>query len=140
TEITEQNVEEKLVELVEYGNKVKASPDTPPPAGVSKFAGEKFLFVCGHEKRDDRCGKTAPAIISAFRESATKQNLNVKTLACSHLGGHKYAGNVISYPSGIWLGRVAPYHADVVLREVVVGEKIIRGLWRGKLGWDKEGI
>jgi len=33
----------------------------------------------------------------------------------SHIGGHKYAGNVIVYPSGTWYGRVTPCHVPHLL-------------------------
>ncbi|KXS15843.1 hypothetical protein M427DRAFT_134861 [Gonapodya prolifera JEL478] len=138
-DVTIANAESKLAELLQYADQAKAAPDTLLPAGITKISAEKFLFVCGHQKRDDRCGVVGPSLVSALRESSAKLNLDssIKVLACSHVGGHKYAGNLIAYPAGVWLGRVAPYHAEVVLREVVQGGKVIRGLWRGQLGWCK---
>jgi (2Fe-2S) ferredoxin len=60
----------------------------------------------------------------------------------SHIGGHKFAGNVIVYipPSltghplkgmGIWYGRVAPQHVEDIVAETVLKGKVVRELWRG---------
>jgi (2Fe-2S) ferredoxin len=36
-------------------------------------------------------------------------------LFCLYLGGHKFAGNVIVYPSGTWYGRVLPCHIPLLI-------------------------
>ena len=64
----------------------------------------------------------------------------------SHIGGHKYAGNVIVYlppeednwnkgGKGIWYGRVGK-RADVekIVDETILGGKIIQELLRGGVG------
>lgn len=65
----------------------------------------------------------------------------------SHIGGHKFAGNVILYiPSGtktqdgkesglagcgIWYGRVEPKHVEGIVKETVLGGRVIEDLFRG---------
>ncbi|KAG4417622.1 hypothetical protein IFR04_009267 [Cadophora malorum] len=65
----------------------------------------------------------------------------------SHIGGHKFAGNVILYippgaktadgkahelaGCGIWYGRVEPRHVDGIIRETVLGGRVIEDLFRG---------
>lgn len=64
----------------------------------------------------------------------------------SHIGGHKFAGNVIIYlpphlrqngkphplaGHGIWYGRVEPRHVEGVIRETVDGGRIIKDMFRG---------
>ena len=64
----------------------------------------------------------------------------------SHVGGHKWAGNVILYfppqsvselgPSplagkGIWYGRVEPKHVEGIISETIKGAKVIKELFRG---------
>lgn len=64
----------------------------------------------------------------------------------SHIGGHRFAGNVIIYvpPAmmagqtkhalagmGIWYGRVEPRHVEGIVAETVLGGSIIRDLSRG---------
>jgi (2Fe-2S) ferredoxin len=64
-------------------------------------------------------------------------------MATSHVGGHNIAGNMIIYrpgwKQGIWYGRVSPCDVDDIIRETVVGGKILARYWRGGLPngmWD----
>ena len=65
----------------------------------------------------------------------------------SHIGGHKYAGNVILYlptslagnslgGSGIWYGRVDPSKVEGIVQETVLNGRIIADLFRGGIGAD----
>nr|VWP01663.1 Guanyl nucleotide exchange factor Sql2 [Ganoderma boninense] len=81
-------------------------------------------------------------------------------LFCSHVGQHKFAGNVIvrlsfasvvrcradeahsttfdlqiNMPTGaaVWYGRVTPHEVDAIVRETVVGGKVLPALLRGGL-------
>ena len=60
----------------------------------------------------------------------------------SHVGGHKFAGNVIIYlppdqgnaelsGAGVWYGRVGPEHIDGIVRETMVNGRIVGDLFRG---------
>lgn len=57
------------------------------------------IFVCCHGSRDRRCGVCGPALIAKFKDEIDVQNLHchVSVSPCSHIGGHKYAGNVIIF-------------------------------------------
>lgn len=55
------------------------------------------LLICAHTNFDARCGACGPVLVSKFRESIKESGSNLKVWACSHIGGHKYAGNVIAY-------------------------------------------
>lgn len=103
-------------------------------SGARKLDYSHIILVCVHMSRDARCGTIGPAIIDALRETAKEKGANVKVIGCSHVGGHKYAGNVIVYPSGDWYGRVLPHHAPAIIEEVVGQGKIIQELWRGRIG------
>lgn len=67
----------------------------------------------------------------------------------SHIGGHKFAGNVIIYipPStvpafsqhplagkGVWYGRVEPRHVEGIVKETLGKGVIIKELFRGGIG------
>lgn len=64
----------------------------------------------------------------------------------SHVGGHAWAGNVIVYfPSdvahglagmGVWYGRVEPRHVEGIVKETVLGGRVIEELFRGGIGRD----
>ncbi|KDQ20689.1 hypothetical protein BOTBODRAFT_26706 [Botryobasidium botryosum FD-172 SS1] len=52
----------------------------------------------------------------------------------SHTGGHKYAGNMIlCFPQGasVWYGKMTPHEVPEVVRQTIVGGKIMPGLLRG---------
>lgn len=55
----------------------------------------------------------------------------------SHVGGHKFAGNIVIYlPNGstVWYGRVNPRDIKSIVEETIIGGKIIPELLRGALG------
>ncbi|KAL5178107.1 SEC14 cytosolic factor [Glycine soja] len=60
-----------------------------------------YVFVCSHGSRDRRCGVFGPILVSRFREEIELHGLQGKVLisSCSHIGGNKYAGNVIIFGS-----------------------------------------
>ena len=60
-----------------------------------------YVFVCAHASRDKRCGACGPVLVTRFKEEIEGQGLDgqVSVSACSHVGGHKYAGNVIIFSS-----------------------------------------
>ncbi|KAG4399950.1 hypothetical protein GLYMA_08G331532v4 [Glycine max] len=62
-----------------------------------------YVFVCSHGSRDRRCGVFGPILVSRFREEIELHGLQGKVLisSCSHIGGNKYAGNVIIFGSSI---------------------------------------
>ncbi|CCL99435.1 uncharacterized protein FIBRA_01453 [Fibroporia radiculosa] len=60
----------------------------------------------------------------------------------SHMGGHKFAGNIIiNMPQGasVWYGRVTPHEVDAIVKETVVGGKILPPLLRGGLNLVRPG-
>ncbi|KAH9951699.1 Sucraseferredoxin-like protein [Amylocystis lapponica] len=60
----------------------------------------------------------------------------------SHIGGHKFAGNVIIYtPQGVavWYGRVTPHEVEAVVKETIIGGKILPPLLRGGLNLARPG-
>lgn len=69
------------------------------------------VTVCVHRERDDRCGDCGPLVFEAFHEAAEAMGLDdgeVTFHRSSHVGGHRFAGNVLVYPGGTWYGYVRP--------------------------------
>lgn len=58
-----------------------------------------YVFVCAHGSRDRRCGVCGPILIEKFKEEISLRGLEGQVFVspCSHIGGHKYAGNVIIF-------------------------------------------
>ncbi|KAG0468911.1 hypothetical protein HPP92_018239 [Vanilla planifolia] len=116
------------------------------PGAVETLTGS-FVFVCAHGTRDRRCGVCGPVLIRKFKEEINSRGLQgqVSVSACSHIGGHKYAGNVIIFSSsasgevtGHWYGYVTPVDVPLLLDQHIGKGEIVDYLWRGQMGLKEE--
>lgn len=125
-----------------------SSPTRITPAGELAY-----IFLCSHRTRDKRCAITANILQKAFNERLSELDLyrdasddrpgGVKVACVSHVGGHKYAANVIIYTksgNAIWLARIAPEHVNKVLECCVLKGEVFPELLRGAfktnpVGW-----
>ncbi|GMP30229.1 hypothetical protein CsSME_00004990 [Camellia sinensis var. sinensis] len=111
--------------------------------GTEFSDGDVLIFLEMIKYRDQRCGVCGPALIEKFNEEIELRGLKdqVFVSACSHVGGHKYAGNLIIFSTdqegniaGHWYGYVTPNDvADLLEKHIGKGE-IIENLWRGQMG------
>ncbi|TKA66930.1 hypothetical protein B0A49_08933 [Cryomyces minteri] len=128
---------------------------------------EILVLVCGHGGRDSRCGVMGPLLRAEFEEQLRAHNIrvltgpppaadteaeqdraarghapNARVGGISHVGGHKFAGNVIvcvppaftTNPlagKAIWYGRVGPEHVQGIVRETLLRGTVIKELFRG---------
>lgn len=134
-----------------------------------------LVLICGHGGRDKRCGIIGPILRDEFEKclpmkdvqimkgpvditqdgqrpalppSAPEESVRTARVGLiSHIGGHKFAGNVILYippgmkaPNGgahslagcgIWYGRVEPKHVEGIIQETLLSGKVIADLFRG---------
>lgn len=119
-----------------------------------------------------RCGMMAPVLEAEFTrvlrsagftsvgsEGGVLDGLDHANVGLiSHVGGHKYAGNVIVYippkmtvrstgsesgettalhplaGKGIWYGRVEPRHVQGIVEETVLGGRVVVDHFRGGIG------
>ena len=91
------------------------------------------ILICGHMNRDRRCGTVGPLIKEALEKELKDKEMMDQVLICmvSHVGGHKFAGNVIIYPGGHWYGRVQPCDAKVIVEEHLMKQRVVKERWRG---------
>lgn len=89
------------------------------------------IFVCVHGARDARCGECGPPLRAAL-EGAAASHEDVAVRATSHVGGHKYAGNVLVYPAGVWYGHATPEDAPRIIAHARAG-RIVEELYRGSM-------
>eukprot|EP00123_Amoebidium_parasiticum_P001091 comp12094_c0_seq1/m.6826 comp12094_c0_seq1/g.6826 ORF comp12094_c0_seq1/g.6826 comp12094_c0_seq1/m.6826 type:complete len:314 (-) comp12094_c0_seq1:39-980(-) len=131
-----------ITEYMAGGRKDSVGPFTTQP-----LSDPRSVFVCSHTNRDKRCGYMGPKLIDSFRECLEKEGLGSITVrACSHVGGHVYAGNVIVYstrtPSntlgGDWYGYVDPSGAQEIVSQHIKNGKVVLRLWRGGMGLSEE--
>lgn len=120
----------------------------PWASGLQEVLTGSHVFVCAHNTRDKRCGVCGPALIEKFKEEIEMKGLKdqVFVAACSHVGGHKYAGNLIIFSagsdgkvSGHWYGYVAPSDVPELLDQHIGKGEIIERIWRGQMGAIVEG-
>ncbi|KAL2129952.1 hypothetical protein VTI74DRAFT_7076 [Chaetomium olivicolor] len=139
---------------------------------------EVVVLICGHGGRDQRCGIFGPVLRDEFESRLPEQGVELLTGPVevewekgaklegektgreyaarvgliSHIGGHKFAGNVIVYlppglktrdgemhplaGHGIWYGRVEPKHVEGVVRETILEGRVIEELFRGGINRD----
>lgn len=120
------------------------------------------ILICSHGGRDQRCGIMGPLLQAEFKRVMRNRgydagddngtdpvvdrpgHCNIGVI--SHIGGHKYAGNVIVYipptavhslaGAGIWYGRVEPKHVDGIVEETIVKGRVIKDHFRGGISKD----
>jgi hypothetical protein len=83
----------------------------PTPVTAPIFA------VCTHGRHDKCCAKFGLPVFCAFRDHAGES-----AWQCSHVGGDRFAANVVVFPYGIYYGRVTPEEAAEVIRSTNAGE------------------
>lgn len=142
--------------------------------GIRDIKNEVIVLICGHGGRDQRCGVYGPLLRTEFEarlaeqgpekievlkgaaapaekedlEEESKKVWGARVGLISHIGGHKFAGNVIVYippglkiydsdvphplaGHGIWYGRVEPKHVDGIVKETIGKGNVIKELFRG---------
>jgi len=117
------------------------------------------VFACVHQARDKRCGYTGPILIDAIKAEIAKRGSGKKlpVLGISHVGGHKFAGNVIVFSPrsksitpksskdssqndskdnsviGDWYGYVTPKDVPSIV-DSGFNHTVIPRIWRGAMG------
>jgi hypothetical protein len=79
---------------------IDALPATDLDAGTPLEA--PLWLVCTHGRRDPCCARLGVPVYEALRADADPESV----WQSSHLGGHRFAGNVLVLPHGLQLGRV----------------------------------
>lgn len=140
-EDTTQVLNEVVPRLVEcrtnHSEEIPASLQTSiPNVKVVADASSAYIFLCSHKTRDKKCGVTAPIMkkemdlylreIGLYRDFGDERRGGVPVSYVNHIGGHKYAANVIIYikKSGknIWLARCKPSNVIPIIDECVVND------------------
>jgi hypothetical protein len=101
---------------------MEVQPDRP----AGELSTEPIYLVCAHGRHDTCCavyGRPVVAALAALRPDATWE--------CSHVGGDRFAPNVITLPHGLYYGQLEPADAaDLVARQE--SGRMIPALLRGR--------
>ncbi len=102
---------------------------TPPPDGDDHA--DPLVLVCTHAKRDACCALWGRPVADAL--NAEHPEL---VWSSSHLGGHRFAGNLVVLPAGLAYGFLQPADALRVVRRHLDGHIDLEHL-RGRSGLDR---
>ena len=77
-----------------------------------------LFLVCTHGKHDRCCAKYGRPLYDAVREQVDEDWVWQST----HVGGDRFAGNLVVLPDGVYYGRVEPSEAWPLLESALAGE------------------
>ncbi len=86
-----------------------------------------IILVCAHGRRDACCARLGLPLFDALAPHVAPERL----WQSSHLGGHRFAPNVLLLPQGVQLGRIPVARAAEVV-EKLAGARIPLDLYRGR--------
>ena len=90
---------------------------------------DPILLVCTNGKRDACCALRGRALVAALADDHAE-----RTWECSHLGGHRFAGNLVCLPDGIVYGRVGPADGPR-LADAYLDGRLDPARLRGRSAW-----
>ena len=99
----------------------EAFPGTPELA-----LAEPLYAVCTHGTHDKCCAKFGIPLYCTLRDT-----VGAAAWQCSHVGGDRFAGNVVVFPYGIYYGRVMPHDVQILVDKTKQGEIVLRH-YRGR--------
>jgi hypothetical protein len=86
-------------------------------AYASQINQDPLYLVCTNGRRDPCCAADGPSV---FRTLSRLPDLQV--WQTSHLGGHRFAANLVYLPDGLFFGRLDPISAARVVADLQRGE------------------
>ena len=100
--------------------------DLDPGAPTGTPTDAPTFLVCTHGRRDPCCaGRGWPVAVALTAE------LPDQTWQCSHVGGDRFAANVVILPHGLYYGHVTPDNAVAIARRHLEGRVTVESL-RGR--------
>lgn len=98
----------------------------PLDGSAGEATSDAFYLVCTHGRHDACCaveGRPVAAALDRLRPGAAWE--------CSHVGGDRFAANVLAMPHGLYYGRVSPGSAAELVAAHEAGE-VLPDLLRGQ--------
>lgn len=86
--------------------------DSPTPPGVGRPGPPSVHLVCTNGRHDACCADQGRPVVRALDETDVPE-----VWESSHVGGDRFAANVVCLPSGVFFGRVAADEAAPLLHE-----------------------
>lgn len=122
-----------------------------------------LVLLCSHATRDARCGQSAPLLrkeferhlrpLGLYRDLEDERPGGVGIYFINHVGGHKFAANVMIYRRGdsasasgqrtdeaaqcMWLARVKPTDVENLVRYTILQGKLVHPERQLRGGFDR---
>ena len=95
----------------------------PVPGDVSSAPGwerhdDHVVLVCTNGKHDACCATFGRPVVRTLRASPCAETV----WECSHIGGDRFAGNVVLLPEGVYFGRCTPESAEAMVDRYRAGQ------------------
>lgn len=100
-----------------------------PIADFGAPLADPIILVCTNGKRDACCALRGRALMSALAADHAE-----RTWECTHLGGHRFAGNLVCLPDGIVYGRVTAADGPRLATAYLAG-RVDPTRLRGRSAW-----
>lgn len=100
-----------------------------PVAEFGAQLADPILLVCTNGKRDACCALRGRALVTSLAPDHGE-----RLWECTHLGGHRFAPNLVCLPGGILYGRVAPADGPR-LADAYLDGRMDPALLRGRSAW-----
>jgi hypothetical protein len=81
------------------------------PPGVGELDPGPLFLVCTHGRRDPCCAERGRPVARVLHDTYGDRAWEV-----SHIGGDRFAGNVVAFPHGLYIGRLEPDAAVLAAR------------------------
>ena len=100
------------------------------PFEAAEPADQPLFLVCTHGKHDRCCARYGRPLWDAMSEQLDE----TAVWQCTHVGGDRFAGNVVALPHGIYYGRVDRDDVPALLDQHLAGELVLEH-YRGRSCW-----
>jgi hypothetical protein len=94
--------------------------------GLGRIDDGPLFLACTNGRRDPCCAERGRPLAAALARS-----FSPSVWECSHIGGDRFAGNLVCFPHGIYFGRVGPEECEGVARAYTEGRLSLRH-YRGR--------
>ena len=101
------------------------------PLGIGGSLGwtrtdDPIFVVCTHGRRDPCCAERGRPLAASLARGFPDE-----TWESSHVGGDRFAGNLVIFPEGLYFGRIDPDHAAAVVT-AYLGGRLDLASYRGR--------
>lgn len=96
--------------------------------GLGRAVDEPLFLVCTNGQHDPCCAEFGRPLVRALAGAG------IEAWEASHVGGDRFAGNLVCLPEGVYLGRVPPDEAVAIVTDYARGLLPLKR-YRGRSHW-----